>query len=252
MTLEIKNLSVEIENKKILENLNMKFEKGKVYALMGKNGSGKSTLANTIMGNPKNYVSSGKIILKSGDITNLAPNERAKKGIFLSFQSSQEIDGVTIYDFLRTLNKSLPGKKTSVFEFRRILRDKLKELGLSEDFSERYLNKGFSGGEKKKSEILQMLVLNPDIIILDEPDSGLDVDALQTISKAINNMKKENKIILIITHYKRIFNYINPDKVFVLSEGKLKSEGNKELIDKIDEKGYGILENDSKISGKNN
>lgn len=238
--IKIKNLSVEIENKKIIENLNLKFEKGKIYALMGPNGSGKSTLANVLAGNPKYKITHGKIILGKKDITHISPTERAKLGLFMSFQMPQEIEGVTIFDFLRTAYNSLH-KKISLLQFKKLIKEKCEILEIEEDFPSRYLNKGFSGGEKKKSEILQMLVLNPKIIILDETDSGLDIDALKTISKAVNYFVKENKTIIIISHYKRIFNHLKPDKVFILSKGKIKMEGGENLIHEIEEKGYSIL-----------
>jgi len=243
MILEIKNLSIEIEKKIIIENLNMKFEKGKIYALMGKNGSGKSTLANVLMGNPKYRILSGKIFLDGKDITNLSPTEKAKEGIFMSFQLPQEIEGVTIFDFLRTAYNSLNGKKLSLLQFQRLAKEKCEILGLEENFLYRYLNKGFSGGEKKKSEILQLLILNPKIIILDETDSGLDIDALQIIAHSINSLKNENKIIIIISHYKRIFNYLNPDKVFIIYKNILIQGGNK-IIDKLEKEGYSWIKND--------
>ncbi len=241
--LEIKNLTVEIssEKKKIIDNLSLKLNKGEVYALMGRNGSGKSTLANVIMGNPKYTVTYGKIMLDKKDITNISPTERAKLGIFMSFQIPQEIEGVTIYDFLRTSYNLLSPKKISILQFRKLIKEKCEILGLEEDFVHRYINKGFSGGEKKKSEMLQMLILNPRIIILDETDSGLDIDSLKAISKTINHFKDKEKTILIISHYKRIFNHISPNKVFIISKGEIVKEGDEELIDEIEEIGYSIL-----------
>jgi Fe-S cluster assembly ATP-binding protein len=240
--IEIKNLEAEIPGRKIIKNLNAKFEKGKIYALMGPNGSGKSTLANVLMGNKKYNIKKGKIYFDKKDITTLDAGEKAKLGIFMSFQTPQEIEGVTIFNFLRTAYNSLK-EKISLFQFQKLLNEKLKILNLNKDFAERYLNKGFSGGEKKKSEILQMLVLDPDVIILDEIDSGLDVDALKTIAKAINYFKNKNKTIIIISHYKRMFNYIHPDKVLIISDGKIVLEQGKEIIDKIEEKGFRILKN---------
>jgi Fe-S cluster assembly ATP-binding protein len=241
MILEVKNLSVEIEGKKILDDFNLKLEKGNVYALMGQNGSGKSTLANVLAGNPKYKISSGKIFLDGEDITELPPDEKARRGIFMSFQLPSEIPGVAIYDFLRTAYNSVNEKKISMQEYDRLLEEKCKLLGLDEEFVLRYLNQGFSGGEKKKSEILQLLILNPKIIILDETDSGLDIDALRIISESVNLLDKTDKIILIISHYKRIFNLISPDKVFIMSKGKIRLEGQKDLIDELEDKGYSIL-----------
>jgi Fe-S cluster assembly ATP-binding protein len=241
--LEIKNLTVEIEDKRIIENLNLKIYEGKTYALMGPNGSGKSTLANVLIGNPKYKILSGQILLNKKDIANLPVNERSKLGLFMSFQMPQEIEGITIFDFLRT-SYNLLNKKISLLQFQKLLKEKCKILDLPEEFTERYLNKGFSGGEKKKSEILQMLVLNPKIVILDETDSGLDIDALRIISKAINYFKKNEpkKTFLIISHYKRIFEHLDVDEVFIISKGELKFKGEKGIIDKLEKEGYGVLD----------
>lgn len=244
--LEIKNLHVEIEleegkSKEILKGLNLTLETGKVHALMGPNGSGKSTLANVLLGHPKYKVTKGKIIFKGKDITEMKTDERAKLGLFLSFQYPQEIAGVTIPNFLRIAYNEKNGK-TKLKDFKNILNEKSKLLNLEESFLTRYLNEGFSGGEKKKSEILQLLTLNPDLAILDETDSGLDIDALRVVSEGINKFMNKDKTTLIITHYKRILQHINPDKVFILIDGKIALEGNKELVDKLEEKGYGWIE----------
>ncbi|MEM3067356.1 MAG: Fe-S cluster assembly ATPase SufC [Thermoplasmata archaeon] len=241
--LEIKNLYVEIEGNEILKRLNLTIKKGSVHALMGPNGSGKSTLANVIMGNPKYYVVNGKILFEGKNITNLEVNERAKIGIFLSFQYPQEIEGVTMKNFLRTAYQNLHGK-IPIIDFNTLIKEKSKLLNLDEKFSERYLNKGFSGGEKKKSEILQLVVLNPKLAILDETDSGLDIDSLKTIAKGINILKKINPemTILIITHYKRILEYLKPDKISIMMKGRIVLEGNTELVDHLEEKGYGWIE----------
>ncbi|MBS3093918.1 Fe-S cluster assembly ATPase SufC [Candidatus Pacearchaeota archaeon] len=241
--LEIKNLHVEIEGKEILKGVNLKLEKGKIHALMGPNGSGKSTLANVIMGHPKYTVTQGKILLNNEDITNASPDERAKKGLFLSFQYPSEISGITIMNFLRTALNNVKEKKMTVFEFQKFLKEKLKLLKIDESFAERYLNAGFSGGEKKKSEILQLAVLDPTIALLDETDSGLDIDALKTIAEGINNVMDKNKEILIITHYKRILEYIQPDTLSIMINGKIVMEGGKELVDQLEAKGYGWIEN---------
>ena len=240
--LEIKNLHVEVEGKEILKGINLKFEKGKIHALMGPNGSGKSTLANVIMGNPKYKITKGKILFGGKDITKLNPNERAKKGIFLSFQNPSEIEGVTISNFLRTILNISRSKKISVLDFHKLLKEKLKFLKMPENFSERYLNQGFSGGEKKKSEILQLVVLNPKVAILDETDSGLDIDSLKLIASKVNRLMNKNKIIIIITHYKRILEYLKPDKLFVMINGKIALKGGRELVNKLEKKGYGWIE----------
>jgi len=210
MTLEIRNLHVGVTDdfgntKEILRGVNMKLEKGRIYALMGPNGSGKTSLSNALTGHPKYNITSGEIILDGEDITSSSPDERAKKGIFLSFQYPKEIPGVNLSNFLRTAYNSIYiHDKKSVFEFHEMLKEKAKLLDMDEKFFDRYLNQGFSGGEKKKSEILQMLVLNPKVAILDETDSGLDIDALRVVAKGVNNFANKEKYILIITHYKRI------------------------------------------------
>lgn len=236
--LEIKNLSVDVNGKKVLKEINLKLEKGKVYALMGPNGSGKSSLANVLMGNPKYKILSGKILFNGEDITNLSVNERAKKGLFLSYQNPVEVPGVTVSNFLRTAFNSLNQRKISLLDFQKLLEEKAKELNIDRKFFTRYLNEGFSGGEKKKTEILQMLVLNPTITILDETDSGLDIDSLKIISKGIKKFTDKDKIILIITHYRRIFDHIKPDKIFVMMDGKIVFEGEREIVDKLEERGY--------------
>ena len=240
--LEIKNLHVKVEGKKILNGINLKFEKGKINAIMGPNGSGKSTLANAIMGNPKYEITKGKIFFNGEDITNLSPDKRAKKGIFLSFQNPSEIEGVTIFNFLRMAFNNSKNQKISVFDFQKLLKEKLKILKIPENFSERYLNQGFSGGEKKKSEILQLSILNPKVAILDETDSGLDIDALKIIASETNRVMNKEKIIIVITHYKRILEHLKPDKLFVMIDGKIACEGGHKLINQIEEKGYGWIE----------
>lgn len=244
MILQIKDLHVEIEGKEILKGINMKLELGKVNALMGPNGSGKSTLANVIMGHPGYKITQGKILFNGEDITNLKPNERAKKGLFLSFQYPQEVSGVTISNFLRTSLNNLKEQKIGVMEFHTLLNEKLKLLNMPEEFSERYLNEGFSGGEKKKSEILQLSILNPKLAILDETDSGLDIDALRIVSEGINSFMNENKCILIITHYKRILEYLTPNKLFIMINGKIIKEGGAKLVDTLEKEGYGWIEED--------
>lgn len=236
--LEIKNLSVEVDGKKILNKINLKLDKGKVYALMGPNGSGKTSLANVLMANPKYKILSGRIFLDNEDITKLSVNEKARKGIFVSYQNPVEISGVTVSNFLRTAFNSLKDDKLSLLDFQKLLKEKAKELDIDEKFLNRYLNVDFSGGEKKKTEILQMLVLNPSFAILDETDSGLDIDSLKTVSKGIKKFLSKDKIILIITHYRKILDYINPDKIFIMRDGKICGEGGVELINKIEEKGY--------------
>ncbi len=251
MALEIRNLHVEVmddlgNRKEILRGVNMKLEKGKIYALMGPNGSGKTSLSNALAGHPKYKIISGEIILDGEDITNLTPDERAKRGIFLSFQYPKEIPGVNLSSFLRTAYNSVysDGKK-SVLELYEMLREKAKLLDMDEKFFDRYLNQGFSGGEKKKSEILQMLILNPKVAILDETDSGLDIDALRVVAKGIKNFANKDKYILVITHYKRILEYIEPDRVFVMVDGKIVLEENGGFVNHLEQKGYNWLKNET-------
>lgn len=247
--LEIKGLHVEVEGKKILNGVNLKLESGKVHALMGPNGSGKSTLANVIMGHPKYQITKGEIIFNGKIINDIGPDERAKLGIFLSFQYPSEIEGVTVSTFLRTALNSKLEKPISVMDFRELLKEKLELLKAPKDFETRYLNQGFSGGEKKKSEIIQLAVLNPKIAILDETDSGLDVDALRAVGEGINTLIKEDpdKLILIITHYKRILEHIKPHKLSILINGKIAIEGGPELVDELEEKGYGWIEEEPEL-----
>src|SRR3989344_1402876 len=242
--LEIKDLRVKVEEKEILKGLNLKLELGKVNALMGPNGSGKSTLANTLMGNLRYQITSGKIIFDGKDITNMPADERARLGIFMSFQYPNEISGVTISNFLRTALNAKREKDShiSVQEFMKLLNEKMEILGIKKEFLKRYLNEGFSGGEKKKSEILQLAVLDPKLAILDETDSGLDIDALKVVAKGVNAYMMTDKCVLIITHYKRILEFIKPDKLFIMIDGKIVLDGTSELVDHLEEKGYGWIE----------
>lgn len=251
---EIENLCVEVEGKKIIKNISLKLEQGKIYALMGANGSGKSTLAQTIMGSPKYEIKSGEIIFNKKQINELRPDERAKLGIFLSFQYPQEISGVTIYNFLKqalsSLKKEKGENKISSAEFKELLEKKAEKLDIKKEFLQRYLNESFSGGEKKKTEILQMSVLNPKLAILDETDSGLDIDSIKIVADGVKNfLKSKNKTVLIITHYKRILEYLKPDKIFVMLNGEIVAQGGKELINKLEKKGYKGLK---KINTYNN
>ncbi|MBS3078004.1 Fe-S cluster assembly ATPase SufC [Candidatus Pacearchaeota archaeon] len=241
--LEIKNLHVEVEGKEILKGINLNLDLGKINALMGPNGSGKSTLVNTIMGHPRYKITQGKIVFKGKEISKLSPDKRAKLGIFLSFQYPREISGISVSKFLKTASKEL-NPKFSIFDFKKNLKEKTNLLEISNEMTERYLNEGFSGGEKKKNEILQMLVLNPNLIMLDETDSGLDVDSLKIVAKGVNEIMNQEKCTLIITHYKRILEHIKPNKIFIMLNGKIVLEGGKEIVDQLEEKGYGWIEKD--------
>jgi len=240
--LEVKDLKVKIEDKEILKGINLQVEKGQVVALMGPNGSGKSTLAYALMGHPRYEITSGKIFLNGEDITNAKPDERARKGLFLSFQYPQEISGVSVSNFLRTaLNAKREASKEkpiSVMDFHKLLQEKMKLLKIDKSFALRYVNEGFSGGEKKRMEILQMAVLQPQIGILDETDSGLDIDALRTVATGINDLRGSELGVLLITHYQRILNYITPDKVHIVMDGMIVKSGGKELALKVEEQGY--------------
>ena len=238
MKLQIKDLHVNVEGKEILKGVNLDVEIGKVHALMGPNGSGKSTLANVLMGHPKYEITKGKIFLDGKDITELKADERAKRGLFLSFQYPSEITGVTLTNFLRTAYNSVKKDKLSVIDFHKLLKKKMEELQMDPSFNKRYVNEGFSGGEKKRAEILQMSVLEPKYAILDECDSGLDVNSIQIVGEGVNNMKSKDKAILIITHYYRILNYITPDKVSIMMDGKIVKEGGRELAHEIEENGF--------------
>lgn len=244
--LKIKDLHVSVEDKEILKGVTLTLEAGKVHALMGPNGSGKSTLANVLMGHPKYTITSGTILLDGQDITELEPNERAKAGLFLSFQYPMEISGLTITHFLRTAVNEIRGEgnKLSILEFKRLLAEKMDALGIDKKFLDRYLNEGFSGGEKKRCEILQMAVLDPKLAILDETDSGLDVDALRAVSEGINAVMAPEKSMLLITHYKRILEYVKPDKIFIIIDGKVALEGDGSLVDELESKGYGWISQD--------
>tara|TARA_Y100000310_G_scaffold302635_1_gene340205 strand:+ start:44585 stop:45334 length:750 start_codon:yes stop_codon:yes gene_type:complete len=236
--LEIKDLHVNVEGKEILKGVNLEIKEGEIVAFMGPNGSGKSTLSYTIMGHPKYEITKGKILYNGEDITDIEPNERAKKGLFLSFQYPNEIPGVSVSNFLRTALNSKRENPINVLDFRKLLLEKLELLKMDKSFMNRYLNEGFSGGEKKRAEILQLAILEPKMAILDETDSGLDIDSLKTVADGINKIKTKDMGVLIITHYQRILNYIIPDRVYVLVDGKIAESGGKELVHELEEKGY--------------
>ncbi|HLD87054.1 MAG TPA: Fe-S cluster assembly ATPase SufC [Candidatus Nanoarchaeia archaeon] len=242
--MEIKDLHVSIDEKKILNGVNLSVKKGEVTALMGPNGSGKSTLAYTIMGHPKYTVDSGVVIWKGKNILELSPDERAKLGVFLSFQYPQEIPGVSVSNFLRTAYNAVKGTSIPVPEFVRLLREKMGMLKIDPAFSRRYLNEGFSGGEKKRTEILQMAMLSPEMAVLDETDSGLDISSLKVVGEGVNAIKTNNMGILIITHYQRILDYIKPDTVHIMVKGKIVKSGGSELVTQLEKEGYDWIKED--------
>jgi len=234
----IENLKVEVEGRQVLKGVNLVVPKGEVHAIMGPNGSGKSTLANTLMGHPQYKVTEGQVLWKGQNILELSPDERARLGLFMAFQYPVAVPGVSVVNFLRMALKSLRGTDVPVVEFRKLLREKMQLLKVDEAFVSRYLNEGFSGGEKKRNEILQMAVLQPEFAILDETDSGLDIDAVRIVANAVNAMRGPDVGFLIITHYSRILNYIEPDVVHVLVDGRVVRSGGPELAHELEQRGY--------------
>ena len=244
--LEIIDLHVEVNGKEIIKGVTLTFYPGKVHALMGPNGSGKSTLAHAMMGHPKYKITKGKILLDGEDITNAKPEVRAQKGLFLSFQYPSEISGVTISNFLRTAVNNLREKKNlvpySVVDFHRLLKEKMAQLKIDASFSKRYLNEGFSGGEKKRMEILQLSMLEPTYALLDETDSGLDVDAMKTVAEGVEKIRKEREMsVVVITHYSKFLEYLKPEAVSILYNGKIVKTGEYKLAQQIEKKGFGEL-----------
>ncbi len=237
--LEIKDLYVKTADKEILKGINLNINNGEIHVIMGPNGSGKTTTANAILNNPAYIRQSGKIELNEEDITNLKTDEIARKGVFMSFQLPEEIPGITVSNFLRYAKNKVTGKPVKIFEFKDELKKYMKELNINSQYIERSLNVGFSGGEKKKNEILQLLVLNPKLAILDETDSGLDVDAIKTVSKGIKMFKNTENAVLIITHNTKILHSLKVDYVHILIDGKIVKTGGQELAKEIEENGYG-------------
>jgi Fe-S cluster assembly ATP-binding protein len=241
MSLEIQNLHVRIEEREILHGVDLKVEKGETHALMGPNGSGKSTLANTIMGNPNYEVTDGSIRFNGEDMTEADPDERARAGLFLAFQYPATIPGVSVANFLRLAVNARREEPIKVKDFGKILRENVDLLRIDREFVSRYLNEGFSGGEKKRAEILQLAMLKPEIAVLDETDSGLDIDALRIVSDGVNALSGPDMGSLIITHYTRILKYVRPDFVHIMLDGRVVREGGAELADELEEKGYDFI-----------
>ena len=244
--LNIKNLQARIANKMVLQNINLQIKPGEVHAIMGPNGSGKSSLANVLAGRPEYEVINGSVQFLNQDLLVLSPEERATAGLFLAFQYPVEIAGVNNMYFLRTALNSIRKKRgeseLDAMDFMAMIKQKIKTVGMDESFLQRAVNEGFSGGEKKRNEILQMLVLEPRLAILDETDSGLDIDALQTVAQGVNSLRNSERAIIVVTHYQRLLDYITPDYVHVLAQGQIVKSGTKELALELEAKGYGWLE----------
>ncbi len=242
MSLEVKDLEVSIEGDKIVKGVDLEVGSGEIHALMGPNGSGKSTLSHALMGNPNYDVDAGRIFIDSEEVTDDEADERARSGLFLAFQYPSEISGISVAEFLREAINARKGKDeepVSTSDFRELLSKKLELLDMDREFANRYLNAGFSGGEKKRTEILQMSVLEPGYAVLDEIDSGLDIDALKVVAKGINTLAGEQEIgLLMITHYQRILDYVEPDKVHVMVDGKIVESGGPELAHRLEDEGY--------------
>ncbi len=236
--LKIDSLRAEIDGNEILKGLELEVGKGEIHAIMGPNGSGKSTLSNVLMGHPRYEVTGGSITFLGEDVMEMEADERARLGMFLAFQYPSEVPGVSVANFLRTAVNAVREEELSIMEMYRLLQDKMKIMQMDPKFAERYLNEGFSGGEKKRNEILQMLMLEPKLSIMDETDSGLDIDALQVVSKGVNELRGPEFSAVIITHYQRILRYIEPDRVHVMLDGRIVTSGGKELALELEDKGY--------------
>jgi len=236
--LKIEGLTAEIEGTQILKGVDLTIRQGETHALMGPNGSGKSTLSSAIMGHPAYEVTGGSVTLDGEDVLDKDPDERAALGLFLAMQYPTEIPGVSLTNFLRTAVNTLRGEELPVRQFMSELREHMSDLGMDEKFLQRNVNEGFSGGEKKRFEILQMAMIQPRIAVLDETDSGLDVDALRVVSAGVNKLRGPDLGVLLITHYSRILNYVEPDHVHVMLDGRIAQSGGKELADDLEESGY--------------
>ncbi len=244
--LKVNNLHSSIQEKEILKGLNLEMKKGEIHAIMGPNGAGKSTLAYTLMGNPKYDITDGQIEFCGEEINDWKVEERAKKGIFLSFQHPEEVPGVTIENFLRVAKGAVSNTKISMKDYKKMLKEKMALLDMKSEYASRYVNVGFSGGEKKKNEILQMSILEPKLAILDETDSGLDMDALKVVANGVKKIANSENAILIITHYERLLDYIKPDFVHVLVDGRIVRTGDLSLVEEIEEHGYESISSQSK------
>lgn len=239
--LSIKNLHAEVEDKNILSGLDLTIGLGEIHVIMGPNGAGKSTLANVLMGHPNYDVTEGQVTFDGENLLEMSVDERAKSGLFMSFQHPQEVPGVTLSNFIRTAKREITGQPVQMLTYGASLKQKLNRLNMREDYLDRSLNQGFSGGEKKKSEVLQMAMLEPKLAVLDETDSGLDIDAIRIVYEEIQHLSKADNSIIIITHYNKILDYIKPDAIHVLVDGKIVASGDRSLADRIERDGYDIF-----------
>ncbi len=236
--LRVENLHVSVGKKELLHGINLTVNTGEVHVIMGVNGAGKSTLLHAIMGNPAYTVTEGKIYFEGEDITDMSVDKRAKLGLFLSFQSPISVAGISMENFIRTAKTTISGKQQRLFPFKRLMKERLNDLAMDTSYAERYLNDGFSGGERKKSEILQMRILDPKLAMLDETDSGLDVDAVRIVSKNISEYHSDKNAVLLITHLNQILKFIRPDYVHILINGRIVKEGGPELVDEVETNGF--------------
>jgi Fe-S cluster assembly ATP-binding protein len=245
----IKDLHVKVEDKEILKGVNLTINDGEVHALMGRNGSGKSTLSYTLMGHPRYHISQGQILYKGQDLSELKADERARSGVYLAFQYPVAVPGVSVSNFLRAAVNAKRGQDVPVKEFRKELRTQLQNLGIKDDFLGRYVNEGFSGGEKKRLEVLQMALLKPQLAMLDETDSGLDIDALKMVAEGINAMTGPDIAILLITHYQRMLEYIKPGFIHIMQDGKIVLSGGAEVATQLEAEGYDWVTRELASSG---
>ena len=236
--LQIENLHASAGNIAILKGVDLTVDRGEIHALMGPNGSGKSTLASVLMGHPSYRVTEGRILYKGDDVTAAAPSDRGSRGMFLAFQHPEAIPGVSVIQFLRQALSNRTGVDLTVLELRLKVMDVMKELGIESSFADRYLNEGFSGGERKRNEVLQMAVLQPELAIMDETDSGLDIDALRTVADGVNKLTGPERGFLVITHYQRLLDYVTPDRVHIFMDGQVLESGGPELAGRLEEEGY--------------
>jgi Fe-S cluster assembly ATP-binding protein len=237
-TLEVRGLRAAVADREILRGIDLTVQQGQIHALMGPNGSGKSTLSNVIMGRPGYRITAGQVLFNGEDISALTPDQRAKRGLFLAMQYPTEVPGVSVVNFLRTAYQATKGEQISAMAFRKHMKSQMDRLGIEDAMVQRYVNHGFSGGEKKRNEVLQLAVLEPQLAILDETDSGLDIDSLKLVAESVNELAGPDLGILIITHYQRMLNYITPGFVHVMMQGRIVKSGGAELAHELEEKGY--------------